>query len=193
MLLLALTTGGPIACASNRISWQEEMVRWYPNGIGETNQLQHIAAVDRGSDYDLFQKRIGFADTAALGSIRLVNEQAEHGAAPSKTLLIFRPVEVLHGSLAAIRDKDGDILLSADRAELPSEGLDQESITRKNYLLFLKRQPGKVIASNEKGWRGSIWGPRQAAARYRWVLYPSSPKLLEEVQQLYQLAQRGVN
>jgi hypothetical protein len=129
-----------------------------------------------GQDDDALQRRMGYADVAAFGSLRVVTQCSQYNS-PSQLTLALRPYEVLHGSLEEDLGSSGEITLQIDRSSLGFERAlqIQRQLPGTRYLLFLKREP-----------------VRDKEQRFHWAFYRPTRRLMAEVRTRYRaLARRS--
>lgn len=148
--------------------WNTSMSHVFSNDSVEPDRLprQYWTA----DDEELLLKRMGFADTVVVGTVRVVSQLAQGGVARRLTLA-FQPREVLYGSVEGQVDSDGELTLQ------PEPGTDefrralraQKSLPGTRYLLFLKRR---------------------GAGESRWALYQPSAGLLADVRGRYAALKR---
>jgi hypothetical protein len=121
-------------------------------------------------DEALFQRRIGYADVASVGTIRVVNLSSVHDA-DRQVSLAFRPVEMLYGSLADKLDDEKQIHLTLGPSDTDFQRAlaAQQHLPGSRYLILLKWKPEK---DNEQ-------------AQTRWALYRADKQLLAEARAMY--------
>jgi hypothetical protein len=114
---------------------------------------------------ELLQRRMGFAEVAAVGELRRVTKVARSGQA-SDLALVFHPDEVLFGSLDGQLDDERALPLRLDPAS-PAfrDALRVERrLAGSRYLIFLRRGPG---------------------GRFHWACYQPTAALVAEVRARY--------
>lgn len=123
-------------------------------------------------DEELLLRRMGYADTVAVGTIRLVTNYERRGTS-GQLALAFRPREVLYGSIDKDKDTDGELHLRLDpsAADYNLAKKIQSQLPGTHYLLFLKRRPQ---GDDKHDLRWAFYRPRrklmaEVRARYRWL------------------------
>jgi len=123
-------------------------------------------------DEELLLRRMGYADTVAVGTIRLVSKY-EHRGRSGQLALAFRAREVLYGSLNEDQDTEGELTLRLDpsAADYSLARKVQSQLPGTHYLLFLKRRPR---GGDKPDLRWAFYRPRrklmaEVRSRYRWL------------------------
>jgi hypothetical protein len=168
LLLLALLP----ACRAPapQTAWRDDMAELFgKSSVRPDDPPRHLWSED---DVDLFQRRLGYADCAALGTTRVVSTYTTFSSA-QQFALAFHPDEFLHGSLEGELDRDGDMTLRLTPAQNDFRLAVhlQRLLPGTRYLVFLKRQPSQP----------PIW---------HWALYRDDPQLIRETRAVYDLLQR---
>ena len=109
-------------------------------------------------DEERLLRQMGYADTVAIGTLRLVAQYTPENA-PGQLTLAFQPEEVLFGSLTGRLDGDGTLPLHP----APGQRQNLDELSGARFLLFLK----------------------QEGEQLRWASYRPSAKLLAEVRSRY--------
>jgi len=108
-------------------------------------------------DEDRLLRQMGYADTVAIGTLRVVTRYTPSVDRAGQLTMAFRPDEILFGSLSDRLDDEGQLQLHTG----PDAPGSQPGA---RYLLFLKQAKGKDL---------------------RWASYRVSPRLLDEVRRRY--------
>jgi len=167
MLIRILTVGAVgllVGCATQSSptpAWNPSMSHVFSNDDVRPDETPREYWT--AEDEELLLRRMGFADTVVLGTLRVLTQYNRGGVATQLTLA-FKPDEVLFGKVAT--DEDDEISLQPDpeSQEFRSALRLQRSLPGTRYLLFLKQRPGV--------------GPR-------WAVYYPSARLLDEVRSRY--------
>jgi hypothetical protein len=169
---LAAALGLGWGCASTQTDtsprWRQSMTGVFSNDSvthDETPREYWSAA-----DEELLLRRMGFADTVMVGTLRLLS-QVERGEVTGELTLAFTPEEVLYGTTEGKLDGAGELTLQPEPGSEEFSRLSRvtQELTGVRYLLFLKRPAD-----------GSI----------RWGIYRPSPSLLAEVRNRYAALRR---
>jgi hypothetical protein len=156
-----------LGCASKPESraWSSSMGNWFTNDALSADDPPR--AFWTRKDEEQLLRRMGYADAAALGTLRLVSQYSPSDDLPGSLSLAFRPDETLFGTLGTELDSEGELTLSLDPSstEFRHAVKMQHNLTGARYLLFLKR--------------GSDNG-----ALY-WACYRATPRLLDDVRTRY--------
>jgi hypothetical protein len=148
------------------VRWKSGMQKWFANTSVQPDEPPRNLWTQK--DQNLLQRRIGYADAAFVGKVRIVSEYSAYDQT-SQVSLAVTPTKVLHGLLEADLSKDGAIMLKLDPS---SEGfaaaVRSERRPGTRYLVFIKRKPlqGKEY-------------------ELRWALYQPTKELLHEVRAMY--------
>jgi hypothetical protein len=168
-LLLLVQSILLLSCGSSKpeVRWQDSMQDWFSN---TSVPLEPPRALWTREDEVLFQRRIGYADVASVGTIRVVNLSSVHDS-DQQVSLAFRPVEMLYGSLADQLDDDKQIYLTLG----PSDEDFQRALSAQRHL------PGTRYLILVK------WKPAKGDERVqtRWALYRADKQLLAEARAMY--------
>lgn len=170
-LLLVLLAN---ACASSqRVApgWTASMGDWFSND--SVDPYQPPRDYWTAQDEDVLLRRMGYADTVVVGTLRVVSQYGR-GEVPSELTLAFHADELLFGSLERQLDEAGEVLLQPEPAspEFKLALRIQRNLPGTRYLLFLKRQPqGKT-------------------EQLRWALYRPTHQLLQEIRSRYAALRR---
>jgi len=167
-----LVTLAGAACSSGpgeTTTWRDDLTRIFSNNsVQPSEPPRELWTV---ADEEMLQHRLGHADCVAIGRMKLLSVYATFSAARELSL-VFRPQEILHGSLEGALDKEGDLQLQLT----PSTSDDfrlalqlQKRLPGTRYVMFLKRQP---VGSR------AVW---------HWALYRDDPRLLAEIRAAYEL------
>lgn len=186
-LLLAGAILLPAGCSRTpKTAWHDSMERWFSSSAARPTDPPYARWTRQ--DHDLFLRRIGHADVAAVGTIRLVTTYSMYGATKQVGLL-FRPQKVLHGSLEDDLDEQEELplRLSDSAPDFRLALLLRDHLPGKRYLIFLKEKPSDEDSGPQRtGWRASLWRPPPPPpAAYRWALYRPEPALLARVREMY--------
>lgn len=165
LLALALLLGLVSSCAAPQraSSWMDHMEAWFNQGSLDGAELP------RGhwsrEEEELLQRRMGFAEVVAVGTLRRVTQVAR-SESPRELALVFRPSEVIFGSLEGQLDEEGAMPLRLDPSSAAFHAaLSVESrLAGSRHLLFLRRGPGGV---------------------FHWACYRPTPSLVAEVRARY--------
>jgi hypothetical protein len=167
LLALALAT----ACSSGArqgTAWRDDLARVFSNNSVQPSEPPRELWTP--ADEETLQLRLGHADCAAIGRMKLLSVYASFSSARELSL-VFRPQEILHGSLAGALDENGDLQLQLT----PSSSDDfrlalqlQKHLPGTRYVMFLKRQPVGTRV---------VW---------HWALYRDDPKLISEIRAAYE-------
>lgn len=171
------------ACGERRVPWGDEMARWFNNASvtpPEPDPRDWTRA-----EWDVFLRRIGFADSAALGTLEAVTTFAEL-TTPRQVAIAFRPLELLHGSLAGAADEAGCVVLVLEAGALDFNTALAAAgrAPGRRFLLFLKEQPQRNPRP-PAGWEGSLWQQPVLKKRFAWALYRPEQLLLARVRTMY--------
>lgn len=171
------------ACGGGRVPWRAEMTRWFDNA--SVTPTEPDPRDWSRSEWDRLLRRMGFADIAALGTMEVVTTVAELTSA-RQVSLVFRPLEVLHGSLAGLADEEGDVVLTLGPGALDFNNAlaAAERVAGRRFLLFLKERPRRGLRP-PAGWEGSLWQQPVVKKRYAWALYRPETLLLSRVRTMY--------
>lgn len=169
LALLALLVGACSSGAGQNTAWRDDLTRIFSNNsVQPSEPPRELWTV---ADEEMLQRRLGHADCVAIGRMKLLSVYATFSSAKELSL-VFRPKELLHGSLEGALDKDGDLQLQLT----PSSSDDfrlalqlQKHLPGTRYVMFLKRQP---VGSR------AVW---------HWALYRDDPKLVAEIRAAYEL------
>ena len=164
---LCILSAGCAGSNKQEVRWSGSMASYFENtSVRPGEPPRRLWDTD---DEDLLLRRMGYADAAAVGTVRLVSGY-EHRGASGQIALAFRPREVLYGSLKPDRDTDGEIPLRLDpsAADYNLAKKIQKQLPGTHYLLFLKRRP--------KG---------EGSHDLRWAFYRPRRKLMAEVRIRY--------
>ncbi|MCB9558238.1 MAG: hypothetical protein H6707_19130 [Deltaproteobacteria bacterium] len=163
------------------------MNRWFDNTSVQPSEPERRYWTR--ADEDMLLRRLGYADVAVVGSIRVVNAFYMFDS-PRQVALAFSPQQVLYGSLKGAIDDDGELFLQLGRS-----GLDfhlavtlRRHLPGRRYLLFIKFRPqsaGQRSLGEISGWRASLKRPGKQHPTFSWVLYRPDKALLEQVQTMY--------
>jgi hypothetical protein len=171
-LLAALLTGeaGCRPPPAPVTAWRDDMAELFGKSSVRPDDPPRDLWTD--ADVELLQKRLGYADCAALGTTRLVSTYSAFNRA-RQLALAFHPEELIYGSLEGELDRDGDLGLQLTPAQNDFRLAVQlqRLLPGTRYLVFLKRQPGNP----------PIW---------HWALYRDDPQLIQEVRATYDLLRR---
>lgn len=160
------------ACAastSEGTAWRDDLSRIFSNNSVQPSEppREHWSLADE----EMLQQRLGHADCAAIGRMKLLSVYATFSSARELSL-VFRPQEILHGSLEGALDKEGDLQLQLTPASSDDFRLAlqlQKHLPGTRYIMFLKRQP----VGGRKVWH--------------WALYRHDPKVVSEIRAAYEL------
>jgi len=192
-LLLLMTLSTLLGCsrAPRSSPWSEQMPHWFTNAAAQPTDPPF--AYWTRDERELFLRRIGYADAAAIGIVRAVSS-CGHKGDPTRITLAFEPGHVLHGSLKESLNEEGDLLLT-----LEDEDLDFRRAVKvgsylpgRRFLVFFKERPAKKKTNAKaSGWKASLWRPPpKPKPVYRWSLYRPEPALITHVQALYRLLKK---
>jgi hypothetical protein len=172
-LLLVFLLGFNACASSQRVApvWNASMGDWFSNDSVDPYQPPRGYWTDQ--DEDVLLRRMGYADSVVVGTLRVVSQYGR-GEVASELTLAFHADELLFGSLERELDEAGELLLQPEPSS-PEFRLAlriQRNLPGTRYLLFLKRQPqGK-------------------AERLRWALYRPTQQLLQEIRSRYTALRR---
>jgi len=185
-LLLAVLTAAGSCSKRKTVAWRPEMRRWFDNSTVGPNDESVDGWTRR--DEELFLRRIGYADVAAIGTVRMVTTFSHHRS-PRQVALAFRPRELLYGTLEGRLDAQGELALVLGEAMVGVRvaRLLSEHLPGRRYLLFLKDKPVAPGPRHKvSGWRASLWRPPPVPRpEHRWALYRPEPRLLRQVRAMY--------
>jgi len=189
LLLIAIST--LLGCSrAPRSPWSEQMPHWFTNAA--TQPTDPPFTYWTRDERELFLRRIGYADVAAIGIVRAVSSCAHKGN-PTKITLAFEPKRMLHGSLDKSLNEEGDLLLTLDEEDLDFRRAVKlgSYLPGRRFLVFFKKQPAKKNHAKGSGWKASLWRPPpKPKPTYRWSLYRPEPALIAHVQALYRLLKK---
>jgi hypothetical protein len=163
--LLAACSGS----VGENTTWRDDLARIFSNNSVQPSEPPR--ELWSTSDEEMLQQRLGHADCVAIGRMKLLSVYATFSSARELSL-VFRPQEVLHGSLEGSLDKEGDLQLQLTPASSDDFRLAlqlQQHLPGTRYIMFLKRQ--------------------QVAGRklWHWALYRNDPRLVGEIRAAYEL------
>lgn len=166
---LWILTAGCAGSTKPEVNWRGSMGSYFENTSvkpGEPPRRFWDTA-----DEELLLRRMGYADTVAVGTIRLVSGYEHRGT--GQLALAFRTREVLYGSIDQDKDTDGELRLRLDpsAADYSLARKIQKQLPGTHYLLFLKRRPRR---DGKHDLRWAFYRPRrklmaEVRARYRWL------------------------
>lgn len=171
MGLLGLPMLALMGCASQpEVKWKRSMGNYFQNNsVRPAEPPRHLW--DR-RDEEMLLRRMGYSDTVALGTIRLVSHYTRRGHS-NQLSLAFRARETLYGSLKQDLDQNNELHLRLG----PTAGdyryalSVQKQLPGTRYLLFIKRRPRKD-GTHSLQW--AFYRPRrkllvEVRTRYRWL------------------------
>ncbi len=164
-LLAAACGPGP----GERTAWRDDLQKYFSNNsVQPSEPPRELWTV---ADEEMLQLRLGHADCVAIGKLKLLSVYASFSTAKELSL-VFRPQELLHGSLESALDREGDLQLQLTAATSDDFRLAlqlQKHLPGTRYVMFLKRQP---LGSR------AVW---------HWALYRHDPRLIAEIRAAYEL------
>jgi hypothetical protein len=171
------------ACRTGRVPWSDEMAHWFNNA--SVNPPEPDPRDWARPEWESFLRRIGFADAAVIGTMSVVTTFSQLTTA-RQVSLVFRPLEVLHGSLAELTDEDGGIALVLEEGSLDFNAARAAArrVAGRRFLLFVKERPQRA-ARPLAGWEGSLWQQPAAQKSFQWALYRPAALLLLRVRTMY--------
>jgi hypothetical protein len=153
-----------------RTTWRDDMVELFgKSSVRPDDPPRHMW---NEADVDLLQRRLGYADCAAVGTTRVVTTFSTFSNA-KQLALAFHPEQMIYGSLDDDLDRDGDLVMQLTPAQNDFRLAIQlqRLLPGTRYLLFLKRQPGQP----------PVW---------HWALYRDDAQLIQEVRATYEILKR---
>ena len=182
MMLAVATLAG---CSSTkRTPWRDHLRRVFDNTSVQPPEPERKYWTR--NDEDMFLKRIGHADYAAIGTVHVVNVYSSFSN-PKRVALIFTPREVLHGKTDDFSTDERTIRLPIGEGELDFQvALNVEGrLAGRSYLLFIKQKPSRDRVEPPAGWQGSLWQPPKRLVDFVFALYAPDKSLLRQARAMY--------
>lgn len=151
-------------------AWSPSMGNWFTNDALSADDPPR--AFWTRKDEEQLLRRMGYADAAALGTLRLVSQYSPSDDLPGSLSIAFRPDETLFGTLQTELDSEGELTLWLDpsSSEFRHAVKMRHNLTGARYLLFLKRGT-------------------ENSALY-WACYRATPRLVDDVRTRYSWVNR---
>lgn len=157
------------AGTSQQVQWRGSMGTYFESASVKPGEPPR--RLWENADEELLLRRMGYADTVAVGTIRLVSAMERRGS--GQMALAFRAREVLYGSLEQDKDAEGVLRLQLDPSASDNRMANKilKQLPGTHYLLFLKRRPRK---DGKHDLRWAFYRPRrqlmaEVRTRYRWL------------------------
>jgi hypothetical protein len=182
-LLVVIAALGAACGHDVDLRWRPWMSRWYDDTSVVPPEPDRRYWTRR--DEDLLQRRMGYADVAALGRLRLVNLESAFSS-PQRLALAFEPLEVFYDD-DLLEEQGGELVLVLKGGDTDFElaAMREAFLPGRRYLLLAKYKPLRVPGGGT-GWRASLWRPDPAARKeLHWVLYRPDPLLVQQVRTMY--------
>ena len=168
MLTTTVVLGLGAGCGGSgqTVRWQDSMEDLFSGSPG--NPTSHPRHLWSAQDEDRLLRQMGYADAAALGTIRVLTQCDRYGK--QLVAVEFQVREVLHGTLAGALEQGQKLNLRLDSRSpaLRSTVQTARKIPGTQFLVFFKQRPD----SNGK-------------LRLFHDFYRPSPRLLAEVKSIY--------